>query len=481
MSLRDRLTRALDPDKALMLTMDGLIEADAIKHALEHKRERWQPGKPFKLLLAGYNGSRNTGADIRPEEMVRQFRHMWGENLEISVLTMNPALTAGYFRTARQLELPMFFPPFIAQEVPKHHGVIAVEGSTFKSKFANAVTIMMAGAMGFANTAGKVSVGYGSEAGAMDDHLQKFVGKHLKKSLVITRNEPSRDVLNKLGVRTIGGTDTAWSFRPDPKSKGAEILKKHGWDGKKKVVGAGPINPFWWPVKPDVVKALAHKLDGRFKKEHYRAAYFHEYGPEDQKKYERYIAGYAYMVERFAKRSDVFLFMFGMEQLDRGSCEDVVKKLDMDLPVICSDEHNMYELVSVLHNCQLLVSSRFHALVTSMLGSVPSAGVTMDERITNLMNDRGHQDLMLQVDDPNLGEKLYEVMLKLERSADQVAADIERFVPKQLKMLGQMGIDLEDEVTRVYPEMPRRDVARTWDNYLPPLSPALQSMLEKFG
>ncbi len=35
---------------------------------------------------------------------------------------------------------------------------------------------------------------------------------------------------------------------------------------------------------------------------------------------------------------------------------------------------------------------------------VPSAGVTMDERIRNLMQERGHNHLLMNVDDPDLGE-----------------------------------------------------------------------------
>ena len=30
---------------------------------------RWQPGEKLKLLFAGYNGTRNTGADVRVEEI----------------------------------------------------------------------------------------------------------------------------------------------------------------------------------------------------------------------------------------------------------------------------------------------------------------------------------------------------------------------------------------------------------------------------
>ena len=33
----------------------------------------WQPGEKLKLLFAGYNGTRNTGSDVRVEEMLRQW------------------------------------------------------------------------------------------------------------------------------------------------------------------------------------------------------------------------------------------------------------------------------------------------------------------------------------------------------------------------------------------------------------------------
>ncbi len=55
-------------------------------------------------------------------------------------MTQNFDLTRGYFGDARQVQLPDVFPPFLFREVPRHHGVVACEGSMFKSKFANALT-----------------------------------------------------------------------------------------------------------------------------------------------------------------------------------------------------------------------------------------------------------------------------------------------------------------------------------------------------
>jgi polysaccharide pyruvyl transferase WcaK-like protein len=482
MGLLEKLTGALDPDKAIQLTMDALIEKNGLRYALDYKQEVWKPGKPLKILLAGYTGSRNTGSDIRPEEMIRQFRTIWGDDqLEISILTIDRELTAGYFRTARQVELPLAFPRFLAQEVPKHHAVIGVEGSMFKSKFANAVTTMIASALGLAAAENKPGIGYGAEAGAMDANLRHFVENHCKRSLVICRNEPSRTILEDLGVRTTSGTDTAWTFCADTPAQGAKLLQRAGWDGKKKVIGVGPINPFWWPVRPDLMKSLAHRFAGQYREEHYRAFYFHQWGAEERRNYDRYIEGFADYVKRLLERPDVFPILFGMEQLDRRSCEDVRTRLGVDVPLFISDENTMYQMVSVLHNCSFLVSSRFHALVTSMLGSVPSAGVTMDERITNLLNDRGHNNLLLSVTDDDLGARIWDTMAVLEQTSEKVVDDIRRFIPKQLSMLGQMGMDLEDEIASYYPEFPRRDVVRTWENYLPPSSPNVQSMLEQYG
>ena len=39
---------------------------------------RWEPGEKLKILFAGYNGTRNTGSDVRVQEMIRQVRHVLG-------------------------------------------------------------------------------------------------------------------------------------------------------------------------------------------------------------------------------------------------------------------------------------------------------------------------------------------------------------------------------------------------------------------
>lgn len=482
MGFFQRLKDAIEPDSVLMQVMNGCIEATAVKRALDRDQENWSPGNPLKLLLAGYVGTRNTGADVRVEEMIRQFRHIIGdEDLELTIMSVNRARTAGYFRTVRQTVIPVVFPKFLYEECPKHHGVISCEGSMFKSKFASALSTMMAGSLGMAAAENKLAVGYGAEAGAMSPALRDFVKKHCRHALIQCRNEPSREVLGRLGIRTTSGTDTAWTFEPAPLPVGAQLLRDHGWDGKKKLLVVCPINPFWWPVKPDLAKAAARQLAGQYNEEHYRSFYFHHSSEEADLQFDTYISAIAEGVGNFVRDRDVFPIMVGMERLDRGACEAVAARLPGGAPLFISDDYDMFQLVSILRNCAYMLSSRYHAIVTSMPGLVPSAGITMDERIRNLMNDRGHPEMFMEVDDENLPEKILTVLTRLENESDQIREDIARVLPGQLALMGQMGIDFMDEVCRVNPDFPRRELPRTWQAHLPPLSASLQGLMEKYA
>ena len=97
----------------------------------------------------------------------------------------------------------------------------------------------------------------------------------------------------------------------------------------------------------------------------------------------------------FAESRRVFPVMIGMEMLDHDACARVAEKLG-GAPVFAPDNFDMYQLVSILRACDRILSSRYHAIVTSMPAGVPSAGVTMDERIRNLMRERGHEHLLMR-------------------------------------------------------------------------------------
>ena len=443
--------------------------------------KRWQPGEKLKLLFAGYNGTRNMGSDVRVEEMLRQIRYILGaERVDFSVMSQNFDFSRGYFEGTKQVHLPDIFPPFLANEVPRHDGVVACEGSMFKSKFANALTTMMIGSLGIAAAQNKLSVGYGAEAGHMDPLVAKMCGRYCKSSFVITRNEESRGVLRELGVPTELGTDTAWTFEPKPPEYGQKVLRKVGWDGKTPVLVVCPINPFEWPVKASVAKYAIRSLTGAYKDSHYRTVYFHNSGPAADRAYQKYWTSIANAVDAFRKKKNVFVILAATERLDARPARRISEKLG-GVPVLTSDEYNMYELVSVLRSCHIMASSRYHGIVTSMPGLVPSAGITMDERIRNLMRERGHQDLLMTVDDPELEGKLLVALEKLSSDGEAIADGIAKTVVKNLKVMARMGVYFEEEVQRRYPEFETRRGEWSWEDYLPPMNQGLRELVTAYN
>ena len=463
-------------DYVLQAWVSALIELNKFEWTLG-AGEAWKPGTKLKLLFAGYNGTRNTGSDVRVEEMLRQVRRILGpENLSLSVMTQNFDFTRGYFGDARQVHLPDVYPMFLHSEVRKNDGVVACEGSMFKSKFANALTTMMIGALGIATAQNKLSIAYGAEAGHMDSILQKMCRRYCSDSLVITRNIESQATLGKLGVQTELGTDTAWTFEPHGPEYGRKALHDAGWDAKMPVLALCPINPFWWPVSASLGKWMARSIGGAYKKSHYRTIYFHRSGRDINAAYEKYLAAFASGVDKYRQSRKVFPVLVGMEKLDLDACAQVAEKLG-GAPVFASDRHDMYELVSILRASDRMLSSRYHAIVTSMPAGVPSAGVTMDERIRNLMRERGHEHLLMNVDDPDLDDKILAALRSLDAQADEIREAMRRTVAQNLKLMARMGVYFEEQVARRYPEFPIRSGVLGWEEYLPPLGPTLRALL----
>src|SRR5450631_1549204 len=467
-------------DLVLEAWVSSIIESKKAQWMMG-KREPWQPGEKLKLLFAGYNGTRNTGSDVRVEEMLRQIRRILGpENVDLSMMTFNFDRSRGYFEGTSQVRLPDIFPPFLASEVPRHHGVVACEGSMFKSKFANALTTMMIGSLGIAAVENKLSVGYGAEAGHMDPLVAKMCGRYCRNSLVITRNEESRTVLRELGVPTELGTDTAWTFEPRPAEFGQSVLRQVGWDGKTPVLVVCPINPFEWPVKASVAKYALRSLTGAYKDSHYRTVYFHNSGPASDRAYQHYWTSIANAVDAFRKQRNVFVILVATERLDARPANRISEKLG-GVPVLTSDQYNMYELVSILRACHMMASSRYHGIVTSMPALVPSAGITMDERIRNLMRERGHPELLMTVDDPDLEPKLLVALETLATQGERIADGIARTVVKNLKVMARMGVFFEGEVQRRYPEFQTRTGEWSWEDYLPPMNASLRQLVAAYS
>ncbi|MFA6034781.1 MAG: polysaccharide pyruvyl transferase family protein [Myxococcota bacterium] len=469
----------LNMDVAMESTMAGIIELSRYIPF-----EKWEKGKKLKVLLVGYNGARNTGADVRVEAMVKQLYHVFGEeNIHIGVMTLDAAHSANYYKPPSELiQFSSVFFRDLLKAASGYHTAILCEGSCFKSKFANALTTFFFGAAGIMKAQGKTCVAYGSEAGKMDEVIKGFVKHYCDETFIISRTEPSAKVVEELGFKGLIGTDTAWTFEPGPKERAVELLKNAGWDGKKPVVGVAVINPFYWPIKPDFKKFVSMKMKGQKLPDNYDKWYFFSTSQERTDLQNRYLDAVAAATDAFVEKHNAFPIIIGMERLDMRPNTELNKRLKNKAPIFCSEDYNGYEMTSILWQLSMLVTSRYHARVLAMGAGVPAIAISMDERLENLFGETGHlKDYYLRVDDAELGGKLLPMMEKLWKNRVAVREQVLKTIPGYLRKMAAMGRDYKDYIRGHYPELPMKPDSADIMDYLPPLFPELKAIVSKFA
>lgn len=434
-----------------------------------------QPGEPLRLLLAGYLGAGNVGSEMRSNEIVRQVRHLLGEQpVEVTALAVSERLPDDVLQDIRMKLFEGYLPDTVVAAVEECDGVIACEGSMFKSTFSDVLSAIMAGALGMASRQGKLAVGYGAEVGAMEPDLRAFVADYAKDASIYCRNEASLQEARKLGLRAFSGADTAWSFTAAPVERAEELLRSFGWNGRDPILALCPTNPFWWPVKANPGMALAMQRTGAHKELSYGSVFFHAHSDEIDRRYRRYIQQFGAAAAELAGSMGAFPLLIAMERVDETACRDLAREIGGAPAMLVGSDYRVGEVVALLRRANLLISSRFHALVASLPGLVPSIGVATDERIRNLLSDSDASERLVSAADPDFAEKIVAAAGKLD--AAQVADSARRTVANALRGMGEMGLGLAEELRGHFPEL---NIAERsdWQSCLPPLSAQIQSFL----
>ncbi|MCD7826842.1 MAG: polysaccharide pyruvyl transferase family protein [Clostridiaceae bacterium] len=363
----------------------------------------------LRILLVGYNGARNTGADVRVAEIVKQLQKYLGkEEAQISVMTLNEENIRCYFDSGIKLVplSPIFFVD-VFRACCANHAVILCEGSTLKSKFANALTLYFCEAAGIMKNQHKPCIAYGSEAGKMDVFLERTVKRLCSDTYFIARTQNSLDQIQRLRLKGHLGTDAAWKFDSASHAGWAVTqLRQSGWDGISPLLGIAPINPFWWPVKPSLVKWLKAKLTGAHSLQ-FQLWYFFSWSKRREQQFEDYLDAIAHSVNEFAAKHSCHVVILGMERLDADACSKLSGKLANPASVFLSSDHDGYEMAAILRQMSTLITSRYHAQVLSMDARVPSVAISMDERLDNIMQELDlSQYQLLHADDTELASEL---------------------------------------------------------------------------
>ena len=330
--------------------------------------EEWEPGGQLKILLVGYNGARNTGADVRVAAIAKQVKALFGaDQVRLSALTLDPETLKGYFDDdVNVITLSSVFPFQLYRICSQHHAAILCEGSTLKSTFANALTLFQCEAAGIMGAQGKPCIAYGSEVGQMDPFLVRAAKRMCKDTYFIARTARSLQALRELGLRGHRGTDAAWSYdRAIAPREADALLRQQGWDGKRPLLGIAVINPFCWPVRPSLPKWIRVGITGNHQGQYDKWFFFSD-SPARREAYRRYLDQVAAGVRTFLDAHDFFPVIIGMERLDEKACRALREKLSGPSALFLSGTCSADILTGILHRLSSLVTSRYHAAVLSL-------------------------------------------------------------------------------------------------------------------
>ncbi len=414
----------------------------------------WQPGERLKILLAGYNGARNTGADVRVSEIARQIEAIFGkEEVSISVMTLDAESMRPYFDDNVELvEFSAIFCLDALRLCSCHHIALLCEGSTLKSKFANALTLFYCEVAGVMKAQGKPCIAYGSEAGDMDPFLKRIARKMFRDVHYIARTQNSLEVVEELGLEGRLGTDTAWSFDSSKAHDEAQgFLRDSGWDGEKPLFGIAPINPFWWPVRPSIPKTLACMFTGN-RSLHFQKWYHFSWSKDREAHFQTYLHALADAVNTTASAYGLCPVIIGMERLDEDACSKLNALLDHPAPVVLSKQFDGFIITETLRSLSLLITSRYHAEVLSMACAVPTVAVSMDERLTNLSVELGFEsDLLFSTGSRQLKDELIRALEfsfeNRERIQERIAVCYEHYQG----LMDDMGCYLVNVIDQAFP------------------------------
>ncbi len=441
--------------------------------------KKWKPGEKLQVLFLAYSGARNTGAEVRVAECLRQTNQILGaDNIEINMMTLDVAEAEQYFKgykvNLRHLNSVFFGDVF--KQVLRNHLIVLVEGSCWKENFASALLLYFLYGAGLARQMGKASFSYAVDAGKMNK-INNYVSWLLSRDTkLITRSAPASQVLADISLPgAIQRVDTAWSMPTETPAWADAKLKELGWNGKKKLAGLAFQNYFWWPIIPNFPAYLKTLVTGD-KTNQYKLVYYYDYDAEDKKKYEAFRDECAAYMDWQAETYGVQPVIVAMEALDEVACRDLISCMKHPAILISCNEYVGTQIGAILRRLSILTTTRYHAMVLSMPGCVPFIGLSRDERIMGVMKEIGeHEQYYVDYQTPELLTVLKDkttAILNNAKEAKRYAENIRANLPYYYSQMAMLGLDIRDLVKQKFPEFPLPAIDENNVESLVPFIPA---------
>ena len=351
-----------------------------------------------KILLAGYNGANNTGAEAKLLVAIEEIRKVLGEEAELTIPTLNEANIKRYVKEGPSLKIksvrPWIFPVDVRNLVKETDLVMLVEGSTYMDTWGAALLWYYLLATRYAHSMKKPCIAYSVDAGKASRFDGWLIRREASKTdLILARTQNAAERLKEWGVKApIEVTaDNAFAFQPNPKDAG---FLKRVWPEANHAVGIAAEDIYVWPARMRLWDQ---------KKYCYRWPYYYSHSNECREKSELLADVLAVQADEIVEKYDKDIALLSMEGLDAHfgkKIQGLMKHADRT-KVFTSIEYNASQMTSVLRSLDLLITSRYHAGVLSLPEQVPQLAIGHDLRIKDLYADLGISELFIDHDDPN--------------------------------------------------------------------------------
>jgi polysaccharide pyruvyl transferase WcaK-like protein len=350
-----------------------------------------------KILLVGYNGANNTGAEAKLLVCIDEIRSVLGSSAQITVPSLNEANLRRYLTESPTLKIervrPSLFFLDVRKFVKQSDLIVLVEGSCYMDTWGSALLWCYLLATRYSHSMKKPCLAYSVDAGSAGHFNRWLIRREASKTdLILARTEEAAERLKKWGVTApIEVTaDNAFAFEPNHQDK--DILKRV-WPEASHVVGVAAEDIYVWPV---------HIRLWDRKKYCYRWPYYYTHSKASLENSDLLAKVLAVQADDIIMEHDKDIALLSMEGLDADFANKIQRlmKHPERTKVFTSSEYNASQMTSIIRSLDLLITSRYHAGVLSLASQVPQVAIGHDLRIRDLYTDLGMSEFFTDHEDP---------------------------------------------------------------------------------
>jgi polysaccharide pyruvyl transferase WcaK-like protein len=353
--------------------------------------------KTPKILLFGYNGANNTGAEAKLLATIADMRSLLGPDALFTVPSLDVAKLRRYVKEDEHLRIvrvPTTYKRTVRRLVREHDLTVLVEGSCYIETFTKALLDAYLWATRCAAEYGKPSVAYAVDSGQVSPSGQERVRIDASKTdLIIMRTYAGAERMRKWGVTAPieVAADTAFLFKPNPSD--ADLLRREL--PSSGVVGIAAVDFHLFPVVP--------RLWGR-RARCYKWPYYFAWTKERREAAARLAQDFSELADWIVEKHGKAVALLCMESVDDALARDIISRMKHPdrARIFSATEYNASQMASVLRGLDLLVTSRYHAGALSLEGHVPQIAIAHDVRLADLYDEIGMKEFFFEHDAADL-------------------------------------------------------------------------------